>query len=96
MVRSSKLTTEDTIEGYLQDRVKALTGTCIKLPSMWYPGIPDRLVLLPGGRMLFVELKRPVGGKFEPRQPLWLRKLARLGFPVFVCHTKESVDEALA
>jgi len=89
------LTTENTIEEYLYDCVKAVQGVCLKLPSMWYPGIPDRLVLLPGGRTLFIELKRPIGGKFEPRQPLWLRKLARLGFPVFVCHTKESVDAAL-
>lgn len=84
--------TEDAIERHLTKRVKEHRGTCIKLPAWWYPGIPDRLVLLSGGRVIFVELKRPVGGKFEPRQPLWLRKLKTLGFAVHVWHTKALID----
>lgn len=87
-----KTQTEDSVEGHLLKRVKAVGGICIKLPAIWYSGIPDRLVLLPGGKVLFVELKRPVGGKFEPGQPMWLRKLARLGFAVYVWNTKGIID----
>lgn len=83
------------MEKHLLKTVQALRGYCIKLPAMFYPGIPDRLVLLPGGRVFFVELKRPVGGKFEPGQPMWLRKLAKLGFDVHVWNTKASVDAGL-
>lgn len=87
-----KTQTEDKIENHLLKRVKEYRGVCIKLPAIWYTGIPDRLVLLPGARVLFVELKRPVGGRFEPGQPLWLRKLAKLGFTVRVWHTKALID----
>jgi hypothetical protein len=58
-------------------------------------GWPDRMVLLPGGRILWVELKRPKGGKFEPLQPYWLKKLRGLGFGAHVCRTKQEVDEVL-
>lgn len=88
--------TENTVENYLLKCVKKLRGICIKLPAIWYPGIPDRLVLLPRARVIFIELKRPKGGKFEPGQPGWLRRLALLGFEVHVCHTKDAVDEVLA
>ena len=91
-----RLMTEDRVEEYLNTRVKFWRGVTVKLPAMFYPGIPDRMVLLPGGRVIFIELKRPVGGKFEPFQPLWIRRLKRLGFAVYVCNTKESVDDALA
>ena len=54
-------------------------------------GMPDRLVLLPGGRMGFVELKAP--GK-EPRlvQELRMRQLRRLGFLVAVVDKPEQID----
>lgn len=91
-----KYQTEDSVENHLLRRVKALRGLCIKLPALVYPGIPDRMLLLPGGRVVFMELKRPVGGRFEKLQPWWLRTLSRLGFPVYVCRTKQEVDDALS
>jgi hypothetical protein len=90
-----RLTTEDTVENHLRKLVKALGGLCIKLNPFGYAGIPDRMVLLPGGIILFYELKRPVGGKYEPLQLRWHAKLRRLGFTVYVCHTKALVEETL-
>ena len=90
-----KLADEQTVERHLLRRVKMLRGLCLKLPALVYPGIPDRMILLPGGRVIFMELKRPVGGRFEKLQPWWLRTLARLGFPVHVCRTKQEVDDAI-
>lgn len=81
--------TEDTVEAVLVARVRALGGVATKL--MLLPGWPDRLVLLPGGRVLFVELKRPHGGKDEPLQPRVQRMLRGLGFRVEKLHTKEAV-----
>ena len=44
--------------------VKEAEGLCYKFVSPGNPGVPDRLILLPGGRILFVELKTP-GGKLS-------------------------------
>jgi hypothetical protein len=93
---SEQYATEDTVEAHLRKRVKALRGLCFKLhPFFFGNGIPDRLVLLPGGRVLFFELKRPKGGRFEPLQERCHAKLRRMGFVVHVCNTKNSVNEAL-
>lgn len=84
--------TEAVVEGHLKNVVKALRGYCVKL---YMRGWPDRFVLLPGGRILFVELKRPVGGKFEPLQERNHAKLRALGFTVLVLNSKQSINEAL-
>lgn len=95
MSATRKTDTENTVEAYLCAQVKRLRGLCIKLNPFGMRGIPDRLVLLPEGRVGFVELKRPVGGVFEPLQERWHLKLRNLGFLVYVCNTKASVDDAL-
>lgn len=85
--------TEDTVEGYLVRCVKALGGVAVKL--RYLPGWPDRMVLLPGGILLFIETKRPHGGKDEPLQPHVQRVLRKLGFIVLKLNTKAAVDAAL-
>lgn len=86
---------EAVIEEHLRKRVKLLRGLCIKLSPLGYAGVPDRIVLLPGGIVAFFELKRPKGWRYEPLQLRWHSKLRQLGFRVFVCNTKASVDAAL-
>ena len=54
---------ENEIERYLKKRVETEGGKCWKWVSPGRRGVPDRMVLLPGGRLLFVELKAP--GKTE-------------------------------
>lgn len=85
--------TEDAVESHLVRRVEALGGLAIKVRFL--TGWPDRMILLPRGRIMWVELKRPKGGKFEPLQPYWIKTLRKLGFAVHVCKTKEEVDEVL-
>lgn len=84
-----KYHTETTVESHLKKRVKERKGLCIKL---FMRGWPDRLVLLRGGRVVFVELKRPVGGKYEPLQERNHAKLRALGFVVLVLNTKALID----
>ena len=55
-------------------------------------GFPDRLVILPGGKMLFIEFKSPTG-TLRPAQRAIISTLQRLGVPVYVCSTTR---EALA
>lgn len=80
----------------MRRRVLALRGQCIKLNPLGLRGIPDRLVLLPGGVVLFVELKRPKGYKYEPLQLRWHDKLRKLGFTVLVINTKEAIEELVS
>jgi hypothetical protein len=77
-------TLESAIEKKLRARVKAHGGQCLKWVSPGESGVPDRIVLLPGGRVVFVETKRPKGGKLSPLQNHWGRVLRGLGFEVWV------------
>lgn len=86
---------EAKIEAYLKERVDDMDGVCVKLNPAGYKGIPDRLVVLKG-RVMFVELKRPRGGRVSAIQRHWHDLLRGLGAEVHVCPTKASVDDALS
>lgn len=73
---------EKEIEKRLRDCVKQLGGLCLKMVCPGFTGVPDRMILLPGGHILFAELKAP-GKRERPRQAYVQRLLARLGFMVF-------------
>lgn len=80
---------ERRVEAELTRRVKLLGGWAIKiLPSV--AGLPDRLVILPGGRMFFVELKAPTG-TVKPHQTVVHDRMATLGCPVVVLPTPADV-----
>ena len=85
---------ERDVEGYLVREVGKLGGLCLKLDSSGKKGIQDRLVLLPGGRVLFVELKKP-GGRVGVLQQVRKKQLERLGFPCAVVWTQAEVDRLL-
>ena len=85
---------ERTIEQELAARVKAMGGIAPKFTSPGFDGMPDRLVLLPRGRMGFVELKAP-GKKPRALQLARHRLLRRLGFKVYVIDGIEQIDSVL-
>lgn len=74
---------EKLIEQKMIKAVKASGGICPKLVSPGTDGMPDRMVLLPGQRLGFVEVKAP-GKKPRPLQVKRHAQLRRLGFPVFI------------
>ena len=74
---------ERHIEQLLCRAVKKKGGISPKLVSPGFDGMPDRLLLLPRGRVAFVEVKAP-GAKPRPLQMARHRLLATLGFRVYV------------
>jgi hypothetical protein len=86
---------ESSIEGYLRQRVKDRGGLCVKLNPAGLVGIPDRLVVLPGGRVAFVEVKKPKGGLVGKAQFVWRDRLVELGVMHRFVFTKEDVEEML-
>lgn len=83
---------EKTIETFLRDKVKAVGGEAYKFVSPGHIGVPDRLVVFPGGRIAFVELKAP-GKKPRPNQIAQIERLRRLGADVEVIDSKEGCLE---
>lgn len=71
---------EKDIEAKLRRVVEKHGGSCLKWVCPGHSGVPDRLILLPGGRLMFAELKKPKGGEISPLQRWWHRKLTGLGF----------------
>ncbi len=86
---------ERDIEAYLRDRAKAAGGKAYKWTSPGNNGVPDRMVLLPGGRIAFAELKAP-GKKPTPLQVAQHRYINSLGLPVTVIDSREGVDALIA
>ena len=69
-------------------------GICPKWVSPGFDGVPDRIVLLPMGRIGFVEVKAP-GKKLRPLQAARHRLLEWLGFPVFTLDSVEGIERVL-
>ena len=85
---------EKVIEKRLNAEVKSLGGWSLKLLCQFVTGLPDRLVLLPGGVIFFAEIKS-TGKKPKPRQALVHKKLRRLGFRVYVIDRLEQLNKIL-
>ena len=81
---------ERTVESYLVREVKKRKGWAIKLHALTVAGLPDRMVLLPGGQVIFVEVKA-LGEKPRPIQLSIHRKLRKLGFTVHVVDSREQI-----
>ncbi len=82
---------EKQIEKHLVEAVEQLGGLCVKFPPLFFRGFPDRIVLLPGGAVVFVETKAP-GQRPRLIQRKVHDRLRRLGFQVEVLDSVESVD----
>lgn len=79
---------ERQIEAALCQRVKEFGGMCEKFTSPARRSVPDRLITLPGGRIIFVEVKAP-GKKPTKAQALDHERRGALGCDVRVIDSME-------
>jgi hypothetical protein len=85
---------ESALEQMLFRQVRARGGIAVKLAPT-QAGVPDRLILLPEGRHVLVELKAD-GGRVSPAQTLWHQRSAAIGHPVIVLRGRAEVDAWLS
>ncbi|NBK77158.1 VRR-NUC domain-containing protein [bacterium D16-76] len=85
---------ENAIERRLVTEAVRRGGVAPKFVSPGLDGVPDRLLLFPGGRLAFAEVKAP-GKKLRPLQRRRIEQLTALGFQVFVLDRKEQIGEIL-
>ena len=85
---------EKTIENKLKAAVKNMGGIAFKFTAPGINGVPDRLVLLPHGKLAFVELKA-LGRKMRPMQVRRKRQLEQLGFLVYCIDSAEQIGGVL-
>ena len=84
---------EKSVEQRLQEEVKKIGGKAYKLSAAVDAGMPDRLVCLPRGNVIFVETKRPKGGRLSHIQHYRHKELRLMGFDVRVINTSKAVEE---
>lgn len=82
---------EGSIEKRLKMKVKEKDGLALKLVSPGFAGVPDRLVLFPGAKIAFVELKAPKK-KLRALQRKRKSQIERLGFRVYAIDGYEDID----
>jgi hypothetical protein len=86
---------ESTVESYLVEQVQLRGGIAEKVRTIGTRGFFDRLILLPGGKIVFCEVKRPRGGRLSPHQAARIERYVRLGATVAVINNRVGVDELL-
>ena len=86
---------ESVIEKRLKKEIEKIGGKALKFVSPGMSGMPDRIVLLPGGEIVFVELKAP-GKKRRKLQEYRAKKLKKLGFIVKCIDSIDGVQKFVA
>lgn len=81
---------EQKIERRLKKEIELIGGKALKFVSPGVSGVPDRIVLLPGGKVIFIELKAP-GKNLSPIQAFRRKEFNKLGFDTRVIDSIESV-----
>ena len=83
---------EKDIEQKLRRMVERHGGLCLKWVCPGWSGVPDRIILLPGGCVIFVETKRPKGGEIRKLQTWWQQRLRSLGFWSYVAWDDHDIN----
>lgn len=86
--------TEKDIENYLVRKARERGGYALKWVCPSWSGVPDRIVILPKGRIGFIEIKAP-GKPLRPQQERWRDRLRALGFKAYKADSEAEIDAYL-
>lgn len=86
---------ESKLESRLVREIKKIGGQALKWVSPGNRGVPDRIVILPGGRTVYVELKAP-GKPLQPLQVRWANILRSMGHEVYKIDSLDDIDRFIA
>lgn len=89
-----QIESEKTLEARLVREIEARGGMALKYTSQFHRGFPDRIILLPGGKTIFVELKS-TGQKPTKLQMHAIRKLIKMGHWVEIIDRTGPLDSLL-
>lgn len=85
---------EKTIEHKLVMEVKSASGLALKFVSPGFVGVPDRVILMPNGKVAFAELKAK-DKKPRPIQARRIEQLRKLGFKVYVIDNTQMIGDVI-
>ena len=85
---------EKDIEAYLKKRLEAMGCLFLKWVSPGNDGVPDRILIIPGGRICFVEVKTRTG-HMTGLQIAWQKKLKQKCCNTICIHGRDEADELI-
>lgn len=85
---------EKDVERYLKSKIEDRGGLCLKWVSPGCTGVPDRIIILPGGIVFFVELKT-TSGRLHKRQEIMIEEIRKRHAEVFVLDSIDAIDTFL-
>lgn len=91
---SKLIESEKVLEKKLVKWIKEAGGKCIKLSSQFNTGLPDRMIMLPGGHIFYCELKS-TGKKPTKMQEVLHNEIRALGFRVYIVDSTDELSEML-
>lgn len=91
-VRRARIVREKAVEKRLTDEAKKIGCMVVKLSCDGTNGMPDRLIIMPNGKVIFIETKRPKNGRVSSLQDYTIKKLRQLGHRAYVINTIELVS----
>lgn len=86
---------ESALERLLVSEVEKIGGRAVKWVSPSHRGVPDRIVLLPNSRTVYVEMKTQ-GKPLQPLQKKWFRVLQSLGHEVYKLDSTQSIAQFIS
>ena len=95
VVGNIKKYSEAQIEKHLFDEVNKLNGIAYKFTSPGHAGVPDRIIMLPNGLIILIELKKETGTLSE-LQINTINKMQNKNIEVYVLYSIKDVDEFIA
>lgn len=90
--RNDSYMLEKQIENYFVQLLQKRKCLCWKFVSPGIAGVPDRIIILPFGKVVFAEIKAP-GGKLRKLQKIRCKQLEMQNVDVWQIDSKEKIEK---